>query len=122
METKTLLSSLGGFILGGLVVSIAATTLEKPTTQTGMTMTEMSDSLKGKTGDNFDEAFISGMIEHHQGAIDMATLAKSSAKHDEIKKMSEDIISAQSKEIDMMKTWQKNWGYETSQNHGSKSH
>jgi hypothetical protein len=30
METKTLLAGLIGFFLGGLIVSIAATTFEKP--------------------------------------------------------------------------------------------
>ena len=76
-----------------------------------MTMGDMSKSLSGKSGDSFDKAFVSNMIEHHQGAIDMANQAKSSALHEEIKKMAEDIISAQSREIEMMKQWQKDWGY-----------
>lgn len=75
----------------------------------GMSMSEMVDVLKGRTGDNFDKAFISEMIEHHQGAIDMADEAKTNAKHDEIKKMADDIISAQSREIDQMKQWYKEW-------------
>jgi len=37
------------------------------------------------------------------------------AKHDEIKQMASDIISAQGKEVDMMKAWQKEWGYSTAQ-------
>lgn len=76
-----------------------------------MSMQEMLEDLKGKTGDNFDEAFISLMIEHHQGAIDMANLAKVNAKHPEIKNLAEDIISAQTKEIEMMREWQSTWGY-----------
>jgi len=76
-----------------------------------MTMNGMVDSLKGKTGDDFDKAFLSGMIEHHQGAIDMANETKKNAKHDEIKNMSDDIITAQSKEIEQMKQWKKDWGY-----------
>ena len=44
----------------------------------------------------------------------MAKLAKDNAKHDEIKKLADDILSAQSKEIDMMQTWQTDWGYESS--------
>lgn len=75
----------------------------------GMSMMEMNDELKGKTGDDFDKAFISGMITHHQGAIDMANAAKTNAKHDEIKKMADDIISAQSREIDQMEQWHKDW-------------
>lgn len=76
-----------------------------------MSMSQMTSSLRGKTGDDFDKAFINEMIEHHQGAIDMATLAKTSAKHDEIKKMADDIITAQTKEINQMKTWQNEWNY-----------
>lgn len=77
----------------------------------GMSMDDMAGMLKGKTGDAFDKAFIEGMIPHHQGAIDMARAALQSAKHDEIKRMARDIISAQQSEIDMMKRWMKEWGY-----------
>ena len=76
-----------------------------------MTMNDMVDSLKGKTGDDFDKTFISEMIDHHQGAIDMATLAKQNAKHEELKKLADDIISAQTTEINQMRQWQKDWGY-----------
>lgn len=76
-----------------------------------MSMSDMTTSLKGKTGDDFDKAFISEMIVHHQGAIDMAKLAQANAKHDEIKKLADDIIAAQTKEIDEMQSWQQQWGY-----------
>jgi uncharacterized protein (DUF305 family) len=77
----------------------------------GMSMNEMSSNLENKTGNSFDKTFLSEMIDHHQGAIDMANLAKQNAKHEEIKRMSADIVEAQSKEIDQMKAWQKEWGY-----------
>ena len=76
-----------------------------------MSMNDMVESLKGKAGNEFDKAFISEMIDHHQGAIDMAQLAKIYAKHEEIKSLADDIISAQTSEIEMMEQWQKNWGY-----------
>lgn len=79
-----------------------------------MSMSDMTSSLKGKTGDDFDKAFISGMIAHHQGAIDMANLAKQNAKHDEIKNLADDIVSAQTKEITEMKSWQTQWNYSSS--------
>lgn len=78
-----------------------------------MSMGEMTTMLNSKTGDDFDKAFIEQMIIHHQGAIDMAKLAEANAKHDEIKNLSKDILSAQSKEIDEMQTWQTDWGYKT---------
>lgn len=76
-----------------------------------MTMGDMVDMLDGKTGDELDAAFLEGMIPHHQGAIDMAELLLENAKHDELKQMARDIIEAQQREIDMMKRWQKDWGY-----------
>lgn len=76
-----------------------------------MSMDDMSAMLEGKTGDAFDKAFIEGMIPHHQGAIEMARAAQKSAKHQEIKDLAEDIIIAQQKEIDIMRSWLKAWGY-----------
>lgn len=77
----------------------------------GMGMDEMTEALKSKSGDDFDKEFTRLMIEHHQGAIDMANLAEVNAKHKEIKDLATNIISAQAAEINMMKEWIKNWGY-----------
>lgn len=77
-----------------------------------MSMKDMSAMLEGETGDEFDKAFIEGMIPHHQGAIEMAEAALKNAKHEEIKNMAREIISAQQREIDQMKEWQRSWGYE----------
>ena len=76
-----------------------------------MSMMEMSEMLDGKTGDDFDAAFIAGMIPHHQGAIDMANAALKDAKHEEIRQVAGEIISAQRTEIEQMKKWQSAWGY-----------
>ena len=113
METKPLLYGLIGFFIGGLIVSLAATTLDKSATMpaSDMSMSQMTGSLQGKQGDDFDQAFISAMIEHHQGAVDMAKLSASNAKHDDIKQWSLGVIAAQEKEIDQMKQWQIDWGY-----------
>lgn len=75
-----------------------------------MSMKGMSMMLEGKTGDSFDQAFLEMMIPHHEGAIDMAKLAQKNAGHAEIKKMANDIISAQQKEIDQMNAWLTAWG------------
>jgi hypothetical protein len=77
----------------------------------GMSMDDMSKMLEGKTGDEFDQAFLEGMIPHHQGAIDMAEAALESAGHQEIKDMATAIIEAQQQEIDEMRAWQKAWGF-----------
>lgn len=78
---------------------------------TGMVsmMENMNAGLKGKTGDTFDQEFLAEMIVHHQGAVQMAQLALTNAKHQEIKDLANAIIAAQTKEIGEMKQWQKNW-------------
>lgn len=73
------------------------------------TMTSMNTQLQGKTGDDFDKAFLNEMIKHHEGAVGMAQLALTNAKHQEIKTLATAIISAQNKEIFDMKSWLKNW-------------
>ncbi|CAA9367220.1 MAG: hypothetical protein AVDCRST_MAG34-3085 [uncultured Nocardioidaceae bacterium] len=125
MDTKALAFGIIGFLLGGLVVSTAATYLEEEDSGSGgsqMTMSQMSDDLEGKTGDDFDEAFITSMIEHHQGALDMARLSASRAEHREIKDLSEAVITAQEKEIARMKQWQQEWGYDTAPDADHSSH
>lgn len=72
-------------------------------------MASMNAELEGKTGDAFDQAFISEMIMHHEGAVEMAQLALTNAKHQEIKDLANAIITAQNKEIADMRAWQSAW-------------
>lgn len=72
-------------------------------------MNQMMTGLTGKTGDDFDKVFLTEMIVHHEGAVSMATSALDNAQHEEIRLMAKDIISAQTKEIQQMKEWQKAW-------------
>lgn len=72
-------------------------------------MRDMNRALEGKTGDEFDQAFLAEMIVHHQGAVGMAQAALTNAKHQEIKDLAAEIIRAQEKEIAQMQEWQKNW-------------
>lgn len=72
-------------------------------------MANMMAGLNGKAGDDFDKAFLSEMVTHHEGAVDMAEEALKSAKHQEIKNLSNAIITAQKKEIADMKAWYKAW-------------
>jgi hypothetical protein len=76
-----------------------------------MSMDDMSAMLQGKTGDEFDRAFLEGMIPHHRGATQMAEMALQNAKHEELKAMARAIIESQQREIDQMRQWQASWGY-----------
>ena len=57
-----------------------------------------------------ERAFMEGMIPHHQEAVDTAkeVIARGGTTP-EIKKLAENIVIAQEKEIAEMKTWYKNW-------------
>lgn len=57
----------------------------------------------------FDAMFIDSMIEHHQGAIDMAEMALEQAEHEEIRTLSQEIIAAQASEIEQMQSWRNQW-------------
>lgn len=72
-------------------------------------MIGMMSDLEGKEGDALDRAFLSGMIIHHEGAVEMAQAVLSNGKHPELKQMATAIIEAQTKEIAQMKAWQTAW-------------
>lgn len=86
MSEKNVLYGVLGLILGILVtwvfISLAVNSGSVGMTNMmgvgGMMMDQgdrIGHGLVGKTGDEFDQAFTSEMIEHHQGAIEMADLA-----------------------------------------------
>ena len=72
-------------------------------------MHDMMSELEGKKGDEFDQAFLSEMIVHHEGAVVMAEAVLKNSKRPELIKLANDIIKAQTSEIEMMKDWLTNW-------------
>ncbi len=55
--------------------------------------------LKSATGRTFDSQFVSGMIEHHRGAISVAEMAIAEGKNAEVKALAKRIATAQGDEI-----------------------
>jgi uncharacterized protein (DUF305 family) len=77
-------------------------------------MNQMNDmSMMGSMGKlppgRLDVVFLSMMIPHHQGAIDMAKLVPDRAAHQELKDLATSIISSQSAEIDKMNGRLQSW-------------
>jgi uncharacterized protein (DUF305 family) len=62
---------------------------------------DMTIALSG----NADVDFARGMIPHHQGAIDMAEIVLKHGKDAAVKKLANEIITVQKKEIAQMQAW-----------------
>lgn len=72
-------------------------------------MMDMNAALRGKTGDALDRAFIDEMIIHHEGAVEMAEILLQGTTRPELIKLGNDIITAQTGEIQMMREWRQTW-------------
>ena len=56
-----------------------------------------------------DAVFLSMMIPHHQGAIDMANLVPTRAAHQQLRDLATGIIQSQTAEINQMNGWLAVW-------------
>ena len=65
---------------------------------------ETMKGLEDAQGAEFDKLFLESMIEHHEGAIEMAKDEKTDGKYPPAIAMAEDIIKGQSAEIAQMRT------------------
>jgi uncharacterized protein (DUF305 family) len=78
----------------------------------GMHMGKMGDDSdldQLKNTADFDKKFIEEMIPHHQMAVMMASMLKQGTTRPEMKQLADDIITAQTSEIDQMRQWYQNW-------------
>jgi len=75
----------------------------------GSTMDDMTAGLEAKQGAEFEQAFIDEMIVHHEGAVAMAQMVLQKSKRPELVQLANDIIAAQTREIDMMRGWKTEW-------------
>jgi uncharacterized protein (DUF305 family) len=66
---------------------------------------EMDMMMARKASDDADVNFIELMVPHHAGAIDMALPALTMSDNPRIRKMAEDIIVAQAREIAEFRAW-----------------
>ena len=88
--------------------------LEGPTME-GMSEEEMNRSMgmmdaRELAGQQpFDRAFIDAMMPHHESAVAMAEVALEESENPEIRRIAEDIVSAQKREISQMKEWREEW-------------
>lgn len=57
----------------------------------------------------FEIRWMENMIDHHTMAIMMAEMCVEKAIHSELESLCNDIIAAQSEEVEMMQTWLEDW-------------
>jgi uncharacterized protein (DUF305 family) len=71
--------------------------------------TKAMDSLEKLSGKQFDIAWMSQMIQHHKGALEMAQKCVKTCNEPDVQKAAQTIINAQTREIKQMTGWLKTW-------------
>jgi hypothetical protein len=97
-----------GYIFGNKSMSENNTDMDHGHESMEDMMHNMTASLEGKSGDEFDKEFLEQMIVHHEGAVEMASMVLSQSSNAQLKTFAQAIISVQSNEIAMMNMWLSN--------------
>lgn len=71
-------------------------------------MGDATDMTRLEQATDFDKTFVEEMIPHHQMAVMMASMLKGATQRLEMKELADNIITAQTNEIDQMRQWYKN--------------
>jgi uncharacterized protein (DUF305 family) len=125
MDRKLLIYSLAGLFAGSVVTALvtlssvkaapkatlagdSTTAQVQPTFPQSSPSGSVSPIVPGMMGQS-DQHFIVMMIPHHEGAVAMADLALSRARHPELKKLAQTIKTTQTNEIQQMRAWYKQW-------------
>lgn len=110
LSTLVLVSGIT-LILGALLGSLSA---EESPSDNHHTMESMMHDMTSRmeqasSTTELEKIFLEDMIVHHQGAVAMAELLAERTERPELQKMASDIITVQTKEIDMMHIWLDTW-------------
>ncbi|MEN9341772.1 MAG: hypothetical protein RIQ54_28 [Candidatus Parcubacteria bacterium] len=122
MKYKTIAFFFG--IISGLIVGVGSTSLYYQSQRQSVDivatplshenslhvqMDAMTQGLVGKQGDEFDRAFLTEMIVHHEGAVTMARRALEQGHREQVQSLARTIITSQSAEIQQMEKWLTDW-------------
>ena len=72
-------------------------------------MGDATDIEELKTSADFDKIFIEQMIPHHQMAVMMTQMLDRTTDRAEMKQLANNIIDAQTREINSMRSWYRQW-------------
>ena len=103
MNKKFLVYSLVGLLSSGAVTGFVLVNSKQAQSLPASENPQQPSSVR------VDQHFIEMMLPHHQDAIAMADLAFSRAQRPEVKKIAEAIKNEQTREIQEMRTWYKQW-------------
>lgn len=117
LTLMTIASTTGGFLTA--CSSVFSQESQNPTTtphsggmhdmDRGSSMNHSMEMDLGAADANYDLRFIDAMTIHHGGAIEMAKEAQQKSQRPEIKKLAQNIITAQNREIKQLKQWRQAW-------------
>ena len=96
------------YSLVGLLSSFTVTGLVFTNSKQAQSLPASGNSQQRKSV-RVDRHFIEMMIPHHQDAIVMADLALSRGRRSEVKELAASIKQEQTREIQQMRTWYKQW-------------
>ncbi len=104
---------IGGIVIGLVLASVSGSSVfsRSDNGNNGMMGNKQNTQINSNNQmmGNIDKHFIEQMIPHHEGAVAMAKLALEKSKRPEIKTLATAIIESQTKEIEDMTGWYKNW-------------
>ena len=92
-------------LFGASIAEVDHETLGMPEHEMGMG----TDVAALESAKSFDRAFIDMMVPHHQGAIGMSRIEIAHGSDNEAIALGEQIIAAQSREIEDMNSWRTEW-------------
>lgn len=108
-QNNKIIYGIGGIIIG-LILAVFFTPAVFFNRNSGFGMMSWRNNPASNQGaNNIDRHFIEQMIPHHDGAVAMARLALEKSKRTEIKTLATAIIESQTKEIQDMGVWYKEW-------------
>ena len=114
---NTLIIALVSLIVGGGIGYLVGGSRNHPGGSAAQDMSAMhatsTDSMVAElselSGSARDEAYLEGMIAHHQSAVDMSKILIETTRRPELKQLAENVITTQTAEINQMKDWLRQW-------------
>jgi len=70
----------------------------------------MHHAMMGDLSGDPDRDFVGGMIPHHQAAIEMARVVIEHGRDHELRRLAQDIIDAQEREVTFLEDWRRRHG------------